>query len=85
MDSARFFEVERVISSRQGQQGREYLVKWKNFSSFEASLKPQEHFNQLCLKYYKHPKPDRNVILNEASRLRVAIAASLKNLNKGSK
>ena len=29
-------------------------------------------------RYYKHPKPDRNVILNEVSRLRVAIAASLK-------
>lgn len=29
-------------------------------------------------RYYKHPKPDRNVILNEASRLRVAIAVSLK-------
>ena len=29
-------------------------------------------------RYYKHSKPDGNVILNEASRLRVAIAASLK-------
>lgn len=54
VDGGRFFEVERVISSRQGQQG------------------------SLWFRYYKHPKPDRNVILNEVSRLRVAIAASLK-------
>ena len=29
-------------------------------------------------RYYEHPKPDRNIILNEVSRLRVAIGASLK-------
>ena len=29
-------------------------------------------------RYYEHPKPERNVILNEVSRLRVAIGSSLK-------
>ena len=33
--------------------------------------------NSFCTRYYKDSKPEKNLVLNEVARLRIAIGASL--------
>ena len=49
------YEIERILQERQGDQGAEFLIKWKNYDMSEATWEPKAHLKnaQTALKQFR--------------------------------
>ncbi|XP_028418649.1 chromobox protein homolog 8-like [Dendronephthya gigantea] len=73
------FEAERVIARRKVNKEVKYLVKWKDYSSFESTWEPEHHISRASLRYFENPKPHTNDVIECVDRLRKEVVASLKH------
>ena len=49
------YEIERILQKRQGDQGAEFLIKWKNYEMSEATWEPKAHLKnaQTALRKFR--------------------------------
>ena len=49
------FEIEKILQIKQGDQGAEFLVKWKNYGISEATWEPKAHLknDQTALRQFR--------------------------------
>jgi len=44
-DDGKEYEVEKILDSRRGRAGKEYLIKWKNYGKKDATWEPEDNLN----------------------------------------
>ena len=55
-----------------------FLVKWKDYSSFDCTWEPRCHLSQALLDYFDNPRPSKELVQEHLDILRSCIMSALR-------